>query len=270
MASSKNRDYRLGVDVGGTFTDVCVITPDGETVRAKTPSTPQDQSVGVKDGITKVRKLLKSKYDWDGEFSFIHHGSTVATNAILESKGVKAGLIVTAGFKEVLTNRRCQIPGGLGGWISYIPPEPVVPLERTVQCTGRIDPSGRVVIPFDEDALRRDLADLKRQQPEAITISLLNSYVNNEHERAVERIVREEFGPQVEIICSADVLPEAALHGGARIPPVARQPDDPHPQERRRPNQPGPGGRAARQPAHVRARGRRPGRRRRHLQADAL
>ncbi|KAF3012402.1 hypothetical protein E8E14_010068 [Neopestalotiopsis sp. 37M] len=209
MASSKNGDYRLGVDVGGTFTDVCVITPDGETVRAKTPSTPQDQSVGVKDGITKVRKLLKSKYDWDGEFSFIHHGSTVATNAILESKGVKAGLIVTAGFKEVLTNRRCQIPGGLGGWISYIPPEPVVPLERTVQCTGRIDPSGRVVIPFDEEALRRDLADLKRQAPEAITISLLNSYVNNEHERAVERIVREEFGPRVEIICSADVLPEA-------------------------------------------------------------
>ncbi|KAI0177101.1 hydantoin utilization protein-like protein A [Pestalotiopsis sp. NC0098] len=209
MATVKNGDYRLGVDVGGTFTDVCVITPDGETVRAKTPSTPQDQSVGVKDGITKVRKLLKSKYGWDGEFSFIHHGSTVATNAILESKGVKAGLIVTAGFKEVLTNRRCQIPGGLGGWISFVPPEPVVPLERTVQCTGRIDPSGKVAIPFDEAALRRDLADLKRQGPEAITISLLNSYVNDEHERAVARVVRDEFGPAVEIICSADVLPEA-------------------------------------------------------------
>ncbi|KAH9902046.1 hydantoin utilization protein-like protein A [Xylariomycetidae sp. FL2044] len=202
-------DYRLGVDVGGTFTDVCVITPGGETIRAKTPSTPQDQSIGVKDGIDKVRKLLKAKYDWEGEFSFIHHGSTVATNAILESKGVQSGLIVTAGFKEVLANKRSQIPGGLGGWISYIPPEPVVPLERTVQCPGRISPDGSVVIPLDEAALRGNLADLKRQGPEAITISLLNSYVNDEHERAVARIVREEFGPGVEIICSADVLPEA-------------------------------------------------------------
>ncbi|KAH8675959.1 hydantoin utilization protein-like protein A [Xylariales sp. PMI_506] len=202
-------DYRLGVDVGGTFTDVCVITPEGETVRAKIPSTPQDQSIGVKDGINKVRKLLKEKYNWDGEFSFIHHGTTVATNAILENKGVKAGLILTSGFKEILANRRCQIPGGLGGWMSFIPPEPVVPLERTVQCVGRIAPSGEVMIPFDEAALRKDLADLKRQKPEAITISLLNSYVNDEHERAVERVVREEFGPDVEIICSSDVLPEA-------------------------------------------------------------
>ncbi|KAK8124931.1 hydantoin utilization protein A [Apiospora kogelbergensis] len=192
-------DYRLGVDVGGTFTDVCVITPEGETIRAKTPSTPRDQSIGVKEGIEKVRKVLSSKYNWSGEFSYIHHGST----------GVKAALIVTAGFKEVLTNRRSQIPGGLGGWISFVPPEPVVPLERTVQCTGRISATGEVAIPLDEVALRDDLADLKRQHPEAITVSLLNSYVNDEHERAVVEIVREEFGPEMEIVCSADVLPEA-------------------------------------------------------------
>jgi 5-oxoprolinase (ATP-hydrolysing) len=67
----------IGVDVGGTFTDVSVITPSGVVVRAKTPSTPQDQSVGVKDGISKVRKLLKEKHNWEGEFSFIHHGTTV-------------------------------------------------------------------------------------------------------------------------------------------------------------------------------------------------
>ncbi|KAI0019518.1 putative hydantoin utilization protein A [Xylariomycetidae sp. FL0641] len=209
MGLSGSEEYRLGVDVGGTFTDVCVITPDGETVRAKTPSTPQDQSIGVKDGIAKVRQELKARYGWDGEFSFIHHGSTVATNAILESKGAKTGLVVTAGFKEVLANKRSQIPGGLGGWISYIPPEPVVPLERTVQCPGRIAPTGEVMIPLDEGALRENLKDLKRQAPEAITVSLMNSYVNDEHERAAERIVREEFGPDMEIICSADVLPEA-------------------------------------------------------------
>lgn len=116
---------------------------------------------------------------------------------------------MTAGFKEVLTNRRSQIPGGLGGWISFVPPEPVVPLERTVQCTGRISATGEIAISLDEAALRRDLEDLKRQNPEAITISLLNSYVNDEHERHVVKIVREEFGPEIEIICSADVLPEA-------------------------------------------------------------
>ncbi|KAJ1327652.1 5-oxoprolinase (ATP-hydrolyzing) [Microdochium nivale] len=209
MTVTNQGEYRLGVDVGGTFTDVCVITPAGETVRAKTPSTPQDQSIGVKNGIEKVRRLLKEKHNWDGEFAFIHHGTTVATNAILENKGVKSGLIVTAGFKEVLTNKRSQIPGGLGGWISYIPPEPVVPLERTVQCPGRINPDGKVVIPLDEAVLRDNLKDLKRQGVEAITISLLNSYANNEHERAVEKIVREEFGDKIEVVCSADVLPEA-------------------------------------------------------------
>lgn len=77
MADNNQGEYRLGVDVGGTFTDVCVITPAGETVRAKTPSTPQDQSIGVKNGIEKVRKLLKEKHNWDGEFTFIHHGTTV-------------------------------------------------------------------------------------------------------------------------------------------------------------------------------------------------
>ncbi|KAK8049447.1 hypothetical protein PG994_011177, partial [Apiospora phragmitis] len=219
-------DYRLGVDVGGTFTDVCVITPEGETIRAKTPSTPQDQSIGVKDGIEKVRSILKSKYSWDGEFSYIHHGSTVGkakpphcTLTMANScgshkrhsrvKGSQGRAHRDSGIQRGPHNRRSQIPGGLGGWISFVPPEPVVPLERTVQCTGRISATGEVAIPLDETALRSDLADLKRQQPEAITISLLNSYVNDEHERDVVKVVREEFGPEIEIICSADVLPEA-------------------------------------------------------------
>lgn len=188
---------------------MCVITPNGETVRAKTPSTTQNQSVGVKNGIEKVRGLLKSKYNWDGEFSFIHHGTTVATNAVLENKGVCAGLIVTAGHKDLLAVRRSQIPGGLGGWISFIPPEPSIPLERTVEVVERMGVDGIPITAVDKDALRKSLEDLKRQKPEAITIALLNSYRNDAHEREIAEVVREEFGPDIEIVCSAQVLPEA-------------------------------------------------------------
>jgi 5-oxoprolinase (ATP-hydrolysing) len=133
----------------------------------------------------------------------------VATNAILEGKGVVTGLIVTAGHKDILAVRRSQIPGGLGAWINFVPPAPVVPLERTVQCIERMSVDGEAVTPVDEAALRESLKDLKRQNPQAITISLLNSYQNAAHEKVVAKIVREEFGPAVEIVCSADILPEA-------------------------------------------------------------
>lgn len=132
---------------------------------------------------------------------------------MLESRSVKSGLVVTVGFKEVLSNRRSQIRGGLGGRINFVPPEPVAPLERTVQCAGRISATGEMVGALDEGALRANLADLARQEPEAVTISLLNSYVNDKHELTAARIVREELGPAVEIICSADVLPEAGEYG---------------------------------------------------------
>lgn len=215
----------------GTFTDVSVLTPTGEIIRAKTPSTAHDQSIGVKNGINKVREILREKYDgWDGQFSFIHHGTTVATNAVLEGKGARSGLIVTAGHKDVLSVRRSQIPGGLGAWINFVPPEPIVPLERTVQCIERIGKDGEVVTPIDVDHLRKNLQQLKRQKPEAITISLINSYSNDKHEKEVAEIVRQELGPDVEIICSAHVLPEAGEYertvtasANAVVRPVVKQ-----------------------------------------------
>lgn len=132
----------------------------------------------------------------------------IATNAILEDKGVKAGLIVTAGFKDVLVNRRSQIPGGLGGWISFVPPTPMIPLERTVECTERMSADGKTVTPVDQVALRKNLADLRSQNPEAIVISFVNGYRNDSHEKIVAEIVRDVFGPDIEVVCSAEVLPE--------------------------------------------------------------
>jgi 5-oxoprolinase (ATP-hydrolysing) len=126
----------------------------------------------------------------------------------LEGKGARAGLVVTAGHKDVLAIRRSQIPGGLGAWINYVQPEPIVPLERTVEAVERIQITGEVFKPLDEQVFRDSLVDLKRQKPEAIAVSLLNSFSNNEHENTIRRILQEEFGPEVEIVTSSEVLPE--------------------------------------------------------------
>ena len=200
--------YQLGVDVGGTFTDVCVFSPHGQTVRAKVPTTIPDQSIGIQDGITKARQILKQEFNWEGTFQFIHHGTTTATNAVLEGKGARTALVVTAGHKDILALRRSQIPGGLGAWINYTPPEPIVPLERVIQCKERMSVRGEPVLDVDVENLRLDLRDLARHRPEAVAISLLNSHSNGAHESVVAQAVREELGPEVAIICSADVLRE--------------------------------------------------------------
>jgi 5-oxoprolinase (ATP-hydrolysing) len=176
-------------------------------VRAKVLTNTSDQSIGVQEGVKKARAILKEKYDWEGKFEYIHHGTTTATNAILEGKGAKAGLIVTKGHKDVLAMRRSQIPGGLGAWINFVQPPPIVPLERTVEAAERITIGGEVFKELDEKVFRESLADLKRQKPEAISVSLLNSFSNNIHENKIRDILHEEF-PGVEIVTSVDVLPE--------------------------------------------------------------
>lgn len=104
------KQYHLGVDVGGTFTDACAFSPNGRIFRAKVPSTPHDQSIGVKDSIDKIRTIIKvEEKDFGGKFGSLHHGSTVATNALLEGKGVPAALIVTEGHKDVLVARRYSL-----------------------------------------------------------------------------------------------------------------------------------------------------------------
>lgn len=106
-ATSRTKEYHLGVDVGGTFTDACAFSPNGRIFRAKVPSTPQDQSIGVKDSIDKLRSIIQAEEgEFSGRFGSLHHGSTVATNALLEGKGVPAALIVTEGHKDVLVARR--------------------------------------------------------------------------------------------------------------------------------------------------------------------
>ena len=196
---------KLGVDVGGTFTDLLLFDEDtGRQVRAKTPSTPADPSLGVLAGIDKVCRLAGVS---PSTISHIMHGTTVATNAVLEGKGAKVGLITTAGFKQILHLARSWTPGPLAGWIIMVKPEPPAALEHTREAKERIDTRGNVVTPLDEEALRQTLRDLVSRGIEALTVSLINSYANPVHEKRVKAIAQEMF-PTLPITASAEVLPE--------------------------------------------------------------
>src|SRR3954463_7030833 len=147
--------YRLGVDVGGTFTDVLLVDEgSGATWRAKTSSTPADQSVGVRHGIDKVCADAGVGLS---EIAQVLHGTTVATNAILEGKGARVGLVTTRGFRQVLQIARSYVPGGLAGWIIWPKPEPLAALENTVEVDERIGSDGRVIRELDEADVRAQL-----------------------------------------------------------------------------------------------------------------
>jgi N-methylhydantoinase A len=197
--------YRLGVDVGGTFTDVLLVDEEsGATWRAKTASTPGDQSIGVLHGIDKV--CAEAGVD-RGDVAHVLHGTTVATNAILEGKGAIVGLVTTQGFRQVLQIARSFVPGGLAGWIIWPKPEPLAALENTVEVPERIASDGTVVRELDEDAVRVALRALRDNGVEALAVSLINSFANDSHERRIAELAAEEL-PGIEVSLSSVVLPE--------------------------------------------------------------
>ncbi|MFZ2227527.1 MAG: hydantoinase/oxoprolinase family protein [Candidatus Nanopelagicaceae bacterium] len=197
--------YRLGVDVGGTFTDILLMNEEtGETFRAKTSSTPEDQSIGVLRGIERACQEAGISLDQIGE---VLHGTTVATNAILEGKGARVGLVTTSGFRQVLQIARSFVPGGLAGWIIWPKPEPLASLEDTVEVRERIAATGEIVTPLDEEDVRVQLRKLGTRGIEALSISLINSYTNSKHEERIAEIAAEEL-PGMAISLSSSVLPE--------------------------------------------------------------
>jgi N-methylhydantoinase A len=198
--------FRLGVDVGGTFTDLLLVDESSEqTYMAKVLSTPEDSSVGVLDGIERI--CDESGID-AGQVNQVMHGTTVATNAVLTRKGAKVGLITTKGYRQVLQVARSFCPGGLGGWVSYMKAPLLAPLELTIEADERMDAAGNSIKSLDVDALRRDLAALAASgEVEALTICLLNSYVNGEHEVQTRDIANEFFG-DIPISISSEVVPE--------------------------------------------------------------
>ena len=197
--------YRLGVDVGGTFTDVLLVDEaTGATWRAKTPSTPADQAVGVRNGVEKACAEAGIALR---EVAQVLHGTTVATNAILEGKGAVVGLITTRGFRQVLQIARSYVPGGLAGWIIWPKPEPLAALENTVEVDERVGRDGTTVRPLDDEDVRRQLKRLRGRGIRALAVSLINSFADPSHERRIGELAAEEL-PGVPVSLSCDVLPE--------------------------------------------------------------
>jgi len=197
--------YRLGVDVGGTFTDFLLLNEaTGETQTAKVPSTPEDSSVGVLNGLSKI--CDSSGID-PADIKLVMHGTTVATNAVLTGRGAKVGLITTSGFEDTLQVARSFCPGGLGGWVTFVKKPLLAPLELTVGASERIAADGSVVRALDETALRETLANCMPKEIEALTICFINAYINGEHERQAREIA-QEFFPGLPISISSEVVPE--------------------------------------------------------------
>jgi N-methylhydantoinase A len=197
--------YRLGVDVGGTFTDLLLFHQDsGSFWRHKTPSTPHDSSEGIMNGLEAI---CADAAITPSQIEYFLHGTTVATNAVLEGKGARVGLVVTEGYRQVMQIARSFVPGGLAGWIVWPKPEPLAALEDTVTIKGRMDARGRELRPIDEADIRTALEHLKMQGVEALTVSLINAYLNGAHELLVAEIAAEIL-PGVPVSLSHVILPE--------------------------------------------------------------
>jgi N-methylhydantoinase A len=197
--------YRLGVDVGGTFTDLLLFNEaTGAFWRHKTPSTPADSSVGI---LTGVDAICADAGVTPAEIELFLHGTTVATNAVLQGKGARVGLITTQGYRHIMQIARSFVPGGLAGWIIWPKPQPLAALEDTVEVAGRMNASGEEVRPIDEQEIRAALQKLKAQGVEAITVSLINAYTNGAHEKRIGELAREIM-QDVPVSMSHEILPE--------------------------------------------------------------
>ncbi|MGI9383252.1 MAG: hydantoinase/oxoprolinase family protein [Methyloligellaceae bacterium] len=192
------RDLLLGVDVGGTFTDLLLVDKADRSFRtAKVSSTPDDQSRGVMDGVGALELA-------PADLSILVHGTTVATNAILERKGARCGLLTTQGFRDALELGRRTRPQMYGMVGSF---EAIIPRERRFEVTERIDANGRVVVPLDEESVRTALADLLRRDLDALVIHFINSYANPDHEERCLEIALEAW-PAAKISLGSRVLRE--------------------------------------------------------------
>ena len=197
--------YRLGVDVGGTFTDLMLIDErSGKTHVAKVSSTPKDSSLGVLNGIEKICR--EAGVD-PSQINYVMHGTTVATNTVLTGSGALVGLVTTRGYRQVLQIARSYVPGGLGGWVIYNKTDPLAPLELTIEAHERMGADGNVVEALDERRMREDLASLKQGGIEALTVSLFNAYANGAHERKIRDIAAEVL-PDITVSISSEVMPE--------------------------------------------------------------
>jgi N-methylhydantoinase A len=198
--------YTIGIDVGGTFTDLVAIDAKGTTFFAKSPSTPQDQSIGVLAGLDELaRRLGIARSELLASTQRIVHGATVATNALLERKGAKVALITTEGHRDVIEMREGLKDNRYD--LRSPPPEPLVPRQLRFGVRERLRADGSVLTPLDEASLTDAIAAIKQSGATSIAICYLHAYRNPAHEIATEQRLRQAL-PDVFISRSSDVLPQ--------------------------------------------------------------
>ncbi|GIU90680.1 MAG: 5-oxoprolinase [Acidimicrobiia bacterium] len=198
--------YRVGIDVGGTFTDLICVTPSGEVVLDKTPTTLDDQSTGVMNGLGDLAaRFGLTLHDFCAQLDILVHGTTTADNTMIEMNGAPTGLLVTEGHRDEIELRRChkeQI------WDPNHPgPAPIARRRARIPIPERMNFEGEVVLPLDEEAVRRGVRRLQRLGVRSIAVMYLFSFVNPEHERRTREIILDEFPDVDHVSLSHEVMP---------------------------------------------------------------
>ena len=195
--------YRVGADIGGTFTDVVLVGSDGTLATKKVSSTPESYGLGIVQGISELIAEMGLPPE---TLRGVVHASTVATNAIIELKGARTGLITTRGFRDVLEMRRLRIPVLYD--LQYRKPPPLVPRHLRLEVEERMGPRGEVWAELDERSVVAAAQELREAGVASVAIALLHAYTNPAHERRVAEIVRAHLPEGTYVTCSADILPE--------------------------------------------------------------
>jgi N-methylhydantoinase A len=204
MADQQSR-LRIGIDTGGTFTDVVAVdSRSGAMHVTKVASTPSNPAIGLVRG---VNAILQSAGVSPDDVAGLAHGTTVATNALLQGEITGLGLIVTAGFRHILEIARQSVPEGYGNSYFWVKPERIVPLHLVREVGGRLNFRGKELRLLDEESARAAARFFRQQGVRAIGICLMHSYANPMHERRVAEIVTEEY-PDCTLSLSSSVLPE--------------------------------------------------------------
>ena len=195
--------YRLGIDIGGTFTDATLIDErSGQMWIDKVLSTPADPSIGF---MHTTERILRKAAAAPADITYVVHATTVATNSVIEGKVARAGFITTEGFRDMLEIAR-QIRPSLYD-LQFEKPKPLVPRYLCFGVPERLDARGEVLQALDEEAVRRVAGELRREGVESIAVCLLHSYINPAHEARIGQILAEEF-PEAIVSLSSDIAPE--------------------------------------------------------------
>ncbi|MBV9412499.1 MAG: hydantoinase/oxoprolinase family protein, partial [Acidimicrobiia bacterium] len=200
--------YRVGIDVGGTFTDLICVTPDGRVLLDKTPTTLDDQSIGVMTGVGQLAEAQNlDTQAFCAQLDALVHGTTTADNTMIEMDGANTGLLVTEGHRDEIELRRVHKEEI---WDPSYPAPPAIARRRArIAIPERMDFEGNVVMPLDEDAVRKGVQRLRKLGCTSIAVTFLHSFTNPAHELRARELVLEEFPDVEHVSLSHEVMPRA-------------------------------------------------------------